>query len=153
MPAGCEFICQNHSCKCFNNGFNLVSPWPMGKIGLVLNAPNVRKNPKFREGLIRLKNEGRPYACITYPNLARIKIEAYRIEMWSKDAKCRYQFDLVVKDNKTVEDLINESNTIPSTCPKTNGKLYTFEEATKIGINCPHCDFPLRQDRWFTNED
>jgi len=152
MPAGCEFICQNRSCNCFEQGFNVTAPWPMGQIELVLNAPNVKKDSEFRDGLIRLKNEGRQFACITYPNFANIPIVAYRVNMWSKEANSLFQYDIEAQPDKSFEELVAESD-IPSSCPKTGGEFWDFEEASKNGIDCPHCEFALRQDRWFTNEE
>jgi hypothetical protein len=152
MPAGCEFICQNRSCTCFNQGFNITAPWPMGHIELVLNAPNIKENVSFRNGLIRLKNEGRKFACITYPNVANIEKVAYRINMWSKNISKLFQFDIEIQPDKTLEELIAESE-IPSVCTESGGDLLTFDQVCKEGILCPHCEFQLKQDRWFTNEE
>ena len=120
MPVGCEFVCQNKSCDCFNQGFNIAGPWPMGKIELVLNAPNVKKEPEFRQGLIDLKNQGRKYACITFPNVSRIPTVAYRVNMWSERAHCLYQHDVEVVEDEALEEAISKAN-IPSVCPKTEG--------------------------------
>ena len=153
MPAGCEFICRNRSCDYCGQGFSMTDPWPMGKIELVLNAPNVKRDPSFRQGLIRLKNEGRKYACITYPNLGRIEKVAYRVHKWSKDAKCIWQFDAVIENPEdTMPTVVNDAE-LPTNCPKTGCELWDFYAATKNGVNCPRCGIPLKQDRWFTNEE
>lgn len=152
MPAGCEFICKNQSCECCGQGFNITGAWPMGRIELVLNAPNVKKNADFRKGLIDLKNDGRKYACITYPNDSRIPIVAYRINMWSEKAHCIYQNDVILKDNESLEEAIQRSN-IPTVCPKTQCTLLTFDEVLENGILCPKCGIPLQQDRWFAKEE
>jgi len=151
MPAGCEFICKNKSCECHGQGFNITGAWPMGRIELVLNAPNVKKDENFRNGLIQLKNDGRKYACITYPNVSRIPIVAYRLNMWSKKANCIYQHDVILNDNESLDDAIKRSD-IPTICPTTQCNLLTFEEVLEHGIFCKKCGIPLQQDRWFTKE-
>ena len=152
MPAGCDFICKNKSCEYFDHGFTMTEPWPMGRIELILNAPNVKKDKQFRQGLINLKNQGRKYACITYPNVSRIETLAHRVHLWSEDANCIWQFD--VETEQTEDDNLTIDQTdIPDSCPKTGGKLLNFHTVTKEGINCPHCGFPMQQDRWFTNEE
>lgn len=152
MPAGCEFICQNKMCEHYNKGFNMTSNWPMGRIELIINAPNVKKSPSFRDGLIKLKNEGRKYACITYPNVSQIKTEAYRVQLWSNDAHCLWQYDIESDEETNLSDLINQEK-LPKVCPKTGGEMWTFDQTTKNGIICPHCGVTMRQDRWFTNEE
>ena len=152
MPAGCEFICKNKSCEYFNHGFTITEPWPMGRIELVLNAPNVKKDPDFRQGLIDLKNQGRKFACITYPNIAGIDTLAYRVHMWSEDAKCIWQFDVETIETEDVEDTIDQSD-IPALCPKTGGELLNFHDITQKIMFCPHCNLPMQQDRWFANEE
>ncbi len=153
MPAGCEFICRNQSCKHHGCGFTITSPWPMGRIELVLNAPNIKKVTDLRQQLIDFKNEGRKYACITYPNVSRIKTEAYRVHMWSNDAKCLWQYDAVIDDpSESLEQTISNAN-IPLKCPNTDGDLWDFNTTIKNGIFCPHCNIPMQQDRWFTNEE
>ena len=152
MPAGCEFICKNKSCKCFDQGFTMTEPWPMGRIELVLNAPNVKRDSDFRQGLIKLKNQGHKFACITYPNVARIDTDAYRVHLWSPEANCIWQFDIETVDTEDDENTIDQSD-IPEKCPKTGGELLDFQQVTKDTISCPHCGIPLQQDRWFTNEE
>ena len=152
MPAGCEFICTNRSCEHFNNGFNMTAPWPMGRIELVLNATNVKKDEKLRNGLIKFKNEGRKYACITYPNVSSITPIAYRVHMWSNGANCIWQYDVVMDGSTSVKDLISKSD-IPTVCPTSGVELWDFEKTIKNGILCPHCSMPMKQCRWFSNEE
>lgn len=152
MPAGCDFICKNRTCKCFEQGFTITEPWPMGRIELVLNAPNVKRNPDFRKKLIDLKNNGRKFACITYPNLARIDIDAYRVHLWSEDAQCVWQYDIETAETEDDEDTIDSSD-LPEKCPKTGGELLGFNEVIQEKICCAHCGITLQQDRWFTNEE
>ena len=153
MPAGCEFICKNQSCEYFNHGFTITAPWPMGRIELILNAPNVKKYQDFRNKYIELKNQGRKYACITYPNVDQIKTLAYRIQLWSPEVNCIWNFDAEIKDaNEPIDVTINTAD-IPLLCPTTNCKLQDYNETVKNGIICPHCKMRLQQDRWFTNEE
>jgi len=152
MPAGCEYICKNESCEHYDKGFNMASPWPMGNIALVMNAPNVKKNIEFRKGLIKLKNAGRKYACITYPNVADIKTEAYRVHLWSSSANCLWQYDVPAKEDIPLDELIEKAS-LPKVCEKTGGELWTFDQTTKQNIRCPHCNQYMQQSRWFSNED
>ena len=152
MLAGCEFICQNRACDAYNKGFNITGPWPMGQIELVLNAPNVKRDAEFRNGLIKLKNEGQKFACITYPNMSRIPIVAYRINLWSERGHCLYKYDVEISDERTLQEAIALAN-IPSVCPETQCQLWNFETVINNGISCPRCSLPLKQDRWFTNEE
>lgn len=49
MPDGCEFVCKNESCEYYNTGFNITGPWAMGKIELIINAPNVKKDKELQQ--------------------------------------------------------------------------------------------------------
>ena len=156
MPAGCDFICQNSLCDQFGNGFVITGPWPMGEIELIITSLNkslVIKpgNKEILEKVIEQKNNGRKYACIAFPNNDGIERVAYRIQLWSPDAKCIWDFDVESKGDADISDSIQENN-LPILCPKTSGPLLTFSEVTKNGILCPYCGDQLQQSRWFTNE-
>ena len=58
----------------------------------------------------------------------------------------------IVQAVATLEEALPEAN-LPSTCPKTNSRLMSFNEVSKEGIDCPHCGQKLIQNRWFTNEN
>jgi hypothetical protein len=150
MPSGCEFICANSSCEHCGKGFNMTSPWPMGRIELVLNAINVKSNTEFRDGLIKLKNSGRKYACITLPNISDIETVAYRVTLWSNEANCLWQYDVMAS---TADELIEKLCELPSVCPTSGSELWNFEKTIKNGILCPHCNIPMQQNRWFSNEE
>ena len=152
MPSGCEFICRNETCEHTNKGFTMSAPWPLGRIELIINAPNVKNNDDFRQNLIQLKNDGRKYACITFPNESNILFEGYRVNFWSPEAKCLWQYDVMVEEVNDIPLAIDEDDDIPNKCPSTNGKMLTFTETVKEGINCPHCGEKMEQSRWFTNE-
>lgn len=151
MPAGCEFICKNPKCEHFKSGFIITAPWPMGKIQLIILSTQVEENPKFKEELIKLKNNGKKLACINYPNIEKIPTEAYRVQLWSNEAKCIWEY--IVDDNvrQNYENSI-ETADLPTTCPKTGFKLNNFYDVVTNGINCPHCKEKLFQSRWFTQE-
>jgi len=100
--------------------------------------------------LIKLKNEGRKYACITYPNISNIKTLAYRVHMWSKQASCVWQYDVIAKD---YDELVKNMKDVPSVCPTSGGELWDFERTVKEGISCPHCKVLMKQSRWFSNQE
>lgn len=156
MPAGCDFICDNPNCEQYKNGFIIAAPWPMGQIELIISALSTTAafkplNKNLLDKLIEYKNEGRKYACITYPNTSHIETIAYRIQFWSPNAKCINNYDVEL-NGKTLTEAMAYSN-LPSVCPRTNGPLLSFTEVTKEGIDCPFCGIKLKQSRWFTNED
>ena len=153
MPAGCEFICKNQACNQFDSGFVMTSTWPMGRIELVLNSPLVKKDQVLRDKLIEFKNQGRKFACISFPNLSRIETISYRVHMWSEKANCIWKYDAEIKNpQETIEETVKNAN-IPSRCPTTDCILWDFSETIKNGILCPHCGIKLQQSRWFTNGD
>lgn len=155
MPAGCDFICNNTNCEQYRNGFVITAPWPMGQIELVISSISkslvIKPNNKdILDKIIEQKNNGRKYACIIYPNNDCIEKVAYRVQLWSTLAKCIWEDDVEAKGQDLTES-ISIAN-LPSTCPKTGGTLYSFNEVTKDGIYCPFCGEKLQQSRWFTNE-
>ena len=152
MPSGCEFICKNAECHHVDKGFVITAPWPLGRIELIINLPRVKKKEEFRNGLILLKNQGRTHACITFPNDNDIPYEGYRVSYWSPEDKRVWQYDVMVKDLGDVSEAIKNDPDIPKKCPNTGGKLLSFVEAVKEGVNCPSCGVKMIQSRWFTNE-
>lgn len=123
----------------------------MANIKLILSSIDKNKNPSFYEGLVNLKNSGRDFACINYPNAKRLKTEAYRVNMWSPKAKRLYQFDILARDGMGLDELISISD-IPRKCTKTNCDLLNFSEIIENGIMCPHCGKELNKEMWFSNE-
>lgn len=152
MPAGCEFICENLNCPQVNKGFAITAPWPMGKIELVLNSPEVKKYEELRKGIIDFKNQGRKYACLTLPNINNIPTVAYRVNLWSPLAHCVWQFDVDMEGCSSVDEAIAKAN-LPTQCQKSGGPLLSFAEVLKEGINCPYCSEKMFQSRWFTKEE
>jgi len=152
MPAGCDFICQNLSCDQYASGFVMSAPWPMGKIELLIGALESKISQKdTMNHLMAMKNDGHKYACLILPNIDKIETVAYRINMWSPETKCIWKFDVEL-NGKSLEEALPEAN-LPTTCPKTNSRLMSFNEVSKEGIDCPHCGQKLIQNRWFTNEN
>jgi len=152
MPAGCDFTCSNSVCEHFNKGFTITAPWPMGKIELVINSSDIKKKEELRKTLIDFKNQGRKYACITLPNISNVPIVAYRINLWSPQARCIWQFDVEMEGFTSVDEAAQHAN-LPIKCQKSGGPLLAFFEIIKEGINCPYCSEKMSQNRWFTKED
>lgn len=157
MPAGCEFICKNKECQDNDKGFVITAPWPLAKIELVITSltkwSSTKPNLKLvLEKIIEFKNEGRKFACITFPDPDRLPIEAYRINLWSQEARSIWQYDVEINDSESLEEILINTDIIPEICPKTGCKLQNFVEVSKEGINCPSCGEKLHQSRWFTNE-
>jgi len=154
MPAGCDFICKNKDCQHSNGGFTVTAPWPMGKIELIIAKlnPILKKHQELQKQLIEFKNEGRKLACIVFPNTDNIKIEAYRVQLWSADASCIWAYELPIEDGKSVEDIIASSTLLPKVCPKTGGQLLTFTQLLVEPPKCPHCHVELTQSRWFSKD-
>lgn len=148
MPAGCELVCQNELCEHYKKGFDITSPWPMGNLKDIINSTALKNNIDFQNHLIELQEEGREYACITFPDNDNIPVVAYRVNMWSNIANCIWQYDLEY-NGEDVEELIEKSN-IPKKCPKTDCELWDFETVIKNDILCPHCKKAMKKTRWFT---
>ena len=147
MPAGCDFVCKNEKCDCCETGFTMTGPWPMGDIGEVIDS--LSSEERIKE-LMKLKKEGREFACIAYPNDKDIYIDRYRINFWSVEGNCIWQYDIVVEDD--IESAILDSD-IPKLCPKTGSELLNYNDTIQQGINCPHCKEKLKQTRWFSIEE
>ena len=155
MPAGCDFVCENKECKNYNTGIVITGPWPLGEIDKVINAPNVKKNKEFQEGLIKLKNDGQKYACIIYPNFNKIDTIGYRVSMWCSKCLCIYKYDAMVLDpNEETEKTIANAN-IPTHCNKCNTELKSFFnliDEKDNGIACPACSVFTTKNSWFSQE-
>ena len=151
MPAGCEFYCNNENCSAYRTGFSMTAPWPMGNICIVINSAKVKHTPDLKEHMVAAKNAGKKYGCINYPDIDDIEIEAYRVQLWSPKANCFHEFYVEAGDEEELTDNLPYAN-IPDKCPTTGGPLFDFNETTRDGILCPHCERQLHQNRWFTNE-
>ena len=156
MPAGCDFTCMNEDCEQHKSGLVMTAPWPMGKIELVLNAPNVKKKEKFRDGLIKLKDEGVNYACITYPNIAHLDTIAYRLQLWCNVCPCIWNYDIVLtEDCPTFEEALEKAQkdgNVPEKCPSCESKLKHYDDVLEDGIICPFYKEDLQQNRWMAKE-
>ena len=150
MPAGCDFICKNDKCEQYKSGFTITSPWPMGRIELVINSNRVKENKPLREHLIKQKDNGEKLACIQLPNDDDLPITTYRVSLWSDDANCIYSFPIEETNSDDLEESIKKAN-LPTKCEKTGCELRNFDSVTTDGINCPYCKEKLQQNRWFTN--
>ena len=151
MPAGCEFICRNETCEQQDKGFVVTAPWPVGRIELIINSLRVKSNPAFRQHLIDLKNGGRKYACIAFPNNDHIPVEGFRIQLWSEQASCIWEYHIPIDEFDENTDP-REYDIVPDKCPTSGGPLLAFTEVINEGILCPHCLTSMEQSRWFTSE-
>ena len=152
MPAGCDFICKNENCDNYNTGFVITGPWPMGSINDVIASRRVQELPELQKQLQELKESGREYAAITFPNVDDVETKCYRINLWSVEGKCLWQYEVVVEQNETLAQAIEREN-LPEKCPKTNSEMLDYKSVVKEGINCPSCNQELNQNRWFTKEN
>jgi len=155
MPAGCDFVCKNEECQHYDTGFTMTAPWPMGKIDNVISQFRVKEMPEFQEQLKKLKENGREYVCIAFPNDEELEIEGYRITLWSLGAKCLWNYHIVLEDGQTLEDAIlsyKERGELPEKCPQTKSDILDYTNAIKNGINCPYCNEELFQQRWYSQE-
>ena len=151
MPAGCDFICRNKECENCDTGFTITAPWPMGHIDDVINSSRVKELQSFQEKLQDLKESGREYVCITFPNVDNVETKCYRVNLWSVGEKCLWQYDVPIEENETLEESIKKA-CLPDKCPKTNSKMLSYKEAIIEKIKCPSCNEELDQGRWFTKE-
>ena len=152
MPAGCEFTCTNTECENYDTGFQIRGPWPLGRIGLVIEDSKVKDHKAFRETLLQLKKDGRKYACINYPNDDEIPVVGYRIQKWCTSCHVIWDFDALINgDDHSVENAIASSD-IPCNCQICRGFLMDFDDVLKNNIKCPSCNVELKQSRWFSKE-
>ena len=153
MPNGCEFTCNNEDCEQHRAGFIINGAWSIGNICLVMNASNIRHNKPFRDGLIKLKNEGVKYACITMPNNDDIPVLGYRLQKWCPTCKCIWNNDLLLETpEQTYEEALEKSNLSDSKCPKCSGEVLHYDQIVEEGIECPFCNVKMSQSTWFSNE-
>lgn len=152
MPAGCEFICNNVNCLYYRSGFSIIGPWPMGKIELIISSinPTLPNQLDYKSQLQKWRDEGRKYACLVLPNVTKVPIAAYRVNMWDETNKCIWSYDVELNENETLEEAIKR--VVPTATDEGN-TLIPFAEVLEKGINCPHCQEELQQSRWFSNNE
>lgn len=144
MLAGCDFVCKNEKCEYRDTGFVMTGPWPLGDIDDIINSEKV-KNTALENELNDLKESGRQFACIVFPNKGKVEYKKYRVQMWSEEAKCIWTFE--------VDKNGDEYSKTPDICPKTKCQLTSFNEAISSGIKCPCCSVLLDQKKWMVNEE
>jgi hypothetical protein len=152
MPAGCDFVCKNEDCDYFDTGFTITGPWPMGDIDEIIETDRVKAIPQLQAQMKHMKESGREYACITFPNDDNIEAICYRVQLWSVEGNCIWDYDVFVEGEDNLEETIKKSG-LPDKCPNTGSEMISFKQTTKDGIDCPSCSKKLNQKRWFTNED
>jgi hypothetical protein len=165
MAAGCDFTCDNEKCLHYKKGIVVNGPWPLGDINKIISAKNVKLNKEFQKGLIELRNSGRKYSCIIYPNVNKIDVVGYRINLWCQDCKYLGQYDIMIEpygqDTKTSEEIedivkkmIDESKINDNVCPTCKKKMKTFSQLMEqdSGIDCPYCKVKMTKNSFFSNE-
>jgi len=166
MASGCDFTCDNEKCMHHKKGIVLTAPWPLGQIEKIIMAKNVKINREFQARLINLHQKvGRKYACIIFPNVNKIPIVGYRVNMWCD--KCKYigTYDIMIDPyeqgekngdeiSNILEKAILDSKVHDNTCPTCNGKMKTFSQLMEEndGIDCPHCKVKMTKNTFFSNE-
>jgi len=159
MPAGLEFICENKNCTEYKKGLVILGTWALGDIDMVIKSKNVEKIEGFKKGLETLKESGRKYACINYPNINNILINGFRVQKWCQDCICIWSWDIMLdkevktpeEAHKQLEDKMKIAN-VPNKCQRCGKDLKTFEQLIEEGINCPHCKEVMHKSSWFSNE-
>jgi hypothetical protein len=145
---GCNFVCKNEQCEHVDTGFSMYSCWPLGNINDVIGV--FEKNGHYEE-VARYKKQKEQrmlYAPIILPNTFNIPVVAWRYQMWSQDAKCVWNYDLIEDGDGNV-DLLK----LPKRCPKTKCQLLNFKDVIDHGLICPKCDTALQQYRWFAKTE
>jgi transcription initiation factor IIE alpha subunit len=132
--AGCNFICDNNDCKCYNTGFVLTGIWPLGNVDEIIEKTT---NEEILDLAKKRKEAGFERIKITYPDPDGITIVSYAIEKFCK--KCK---------RIEVFEVKNDQDTTPETCHICGEKYIDFNKATEDGLECPVCGEELKQNRW-----
>ena len=151
--SGSDLTCNNKDCKYYKKGLVITATWPLGEIDLVIETG--KENKDYYEGMLKLKEQGRKYACLNLPNKNNIPILGYRIQLWCDKCKSIRLFDALIKNpNETQEETIKNAN-ISTLCPVCNTRLKSFSEITSEkgeGISCLSCGKKMKTNVWFCNE-
>ena len=152
MPSGCEFKCDNKECSNYNSGFTVLAPWSIGDIDKIINAKAVKKNQPFQAELIKLKESGKQYSCINYPNVDKIDKVGYRVQKWCDKCLVIWNFDAMIQNpEETAEETVEKAN-ITNSCSKCNETLKQLTQMVEDGVPCPSCKQKLTHQVWFSNE-
>lgn len=168
MATGCDFTCDNEKCAQHKNGFVMRAPgWPLGDINRIIVAKNVRRNREFQKELVAFRDKyGLKYSCINYPNLDKIPVMGYRVEMWCEKCKRLEHKDIILPDPSILngkndeekmaimEKAVTDSAIDQMSCPSCNEKMKTYSQLMKDddGISCPHCNVKMTKNTFFSNE-
>lgn len=156
MANGCEFVCNNKDCKNYQTGIVITAPWPLGEIDKVIEDDKVKKDLDFHKHMIDLRDSGRKYACISFPNTAKIPIEGFRVHMWCEKCMALWNYDAMWDgQEKDMEEIIKKAN-IPENCPKCQSKTKSFADLLDQdngGIICPSCNVKTLMRPFFCNEE
>lgn len=165
MASGCDFTCDNEKCEHHKKGIIIVSPWPLGDINKIIISKNVRTNKDFQKSLVEFRDKNNlKHACINYPNVDKIPVVGYRINMWCQKCRYLYKEDIVLETpliNMSPEELsaireqvIADSKCEDKTCPTCNEKMKSYAQLMddEDGVDCPFCNVKMTKNSWFTNE-
>jgi hypothetical protein len=143
--SGCDFICNNDECEYYSTGFTMTGPWPLGDIDEVIES--VENNSSESDLVSRLKENkglGDELAMIPLPNEASVKYKKIRKSFWDDSKKRIYYLDCQPEEGNKARTHYLE---------RSISSMLSFEEAIKVGINCPSCGNALNQKRWFSKEE
>jgi len=152
MPAGCDFICVNEECENHLTCFVMTGAWAMGDIDEVIASKKVQSDKEVKASFERLKEQGRRYACINYPDNDNIEVKAYRIQKWCPSCSCLWMYDVVLSSKSPTLDEALDNSTLPTECPQCETELISFHDAIAEGLDCPKCHEKLQQTRWGCSE-
>lgn len=140
---GCNFVCKNKDCDCFNKGFNLTGLWPVGDINILIEKC---EDEALKQSLIRRKELGYECAKINYPDPYDIPVIGHSVEKYCEN--CRRIQTFIIKEW--------DSYDTPTKCHVCNQRYIEFIEAcdedNDIKIKCPYCKKDMAQNRWYVND-
>ena len=149
MPAGCFFTCKNQKCEGFDKKMTMIGPWPLGKIEEILEKEDTDDEARLNQ----LKEEGREFFCIAFPNDENLPMYGWRVQKWCSRCNCMWDYDITMEneDQEFVEAY--EKADLPTKCPKCEKQLKDYRKALDAGMECPLCAEEMGQERWFANEN
>jgi hypothetical protein len=150
MPNGCDLLCQNADCECYDKRISLHGAWPIGKIGDVMKASVYKDNQEAQEAFQRRVAAGIEYACISIPNSDGIKPKGKRIQLYCKGCKEIQSQDMLAKaygKGKELNRVVDKEVVSPSPCSKCGGERASCETEK---VPCPKCGRDMKRIGWFT---
>ena len=150
MPNGCDFVCGNKDCECYDKRISLHGTWPIGRIKSVMDSSVYKEDQEAQKSFRSKIAAGTEYACIPIPNKDGIKVKGRRIQLYCKGCKSIQNQDILAKTygkDKALEKLASEEIASPSPCPKCKGERASCETEKVL---CPKCGQEMKRMGWFT---